>query len=189
MQRANSAPVRSAEEIQKQIKSLNIDGVGRLLGRMEIKELPNILWEYELIEDLVQGRYQNKNGLLVATSKRLIFIDKGFFGKLTVEEFPFDKISSIQYQAGLLLGTITIFASGNKAEIENVDKKRVKAFGNYLRTRISDIGTKDAGSQSPMPNNAQQDDTISQLERLAALKEQGILTEDEFQKQKQAILS
>ena len=40
----------------------------------------------------------------------------------------------------------------------------------------------------PAPAAAAQDDTISQLERLGALKSQGILTEDEFEAQKAKLL-
>jgi len=40
----------------------------------------------------------------------------------------------------------------------------------------------------PVPAPAQEDDTIAQLERLAALKEQGILTEEEFAVQKAKLL-
>ena len=41
---------------------------------------------------------------------------------------------------------------------------------------------------APAPAPAAQDDTISQLERLGALKDQGVLTEDEFEAQKAKIL-
>ena len=40
----------------------------------------------------------------------------------------------------------------------------------------------------PQPADPPQDDVISQLERLAALKDQGILTEEEFAAQKAKIL-
>ncbi len=41
---------------------------------------------------------------------------------------------------------------------------------------------------APPPSPASTDDVISQLERLSALKAQGILTEEEFQAQKAKIL-
>ncbi len=40
----------------------------------------------------------------------------------------------------------------------------------------------------PPPAPVPQEDTISQLERLGALKDQGVLTEEEFQAQKAKIL-
>lgn len=122
-------------EIQGQIK--NIDGFESFLGRKEIKELPNILWHDETIENMIMGTYNNGNGILVATNRRLVFVDKGFLFGLTVEDFSYDKISSIQYETGILLGKLTIFTSGNKAIIDNVEKPKVRTFGDWVRARIS----------------------------------------------------
>src|SRR6478672_8751933 len=100
------------EEIQAQVA--HMDGYSKWLGKKEFKALPDILWEDEQLEKAVQGWYESGTGLLVATNKRLIFIDKGMV-KLRVEDFPYDKMTSIQYETGWVQGEITIFASGNKA--------------------------------------------------------------------------
>lgn len=169
------------EEVKNQIGA--IDGVSMLLGRKEIKELPSILWEDEIVEKLVQGSYDNKFGILVATNKRLIFVDKGLIYGVRVEDFSYDKISSIQYETGLLFGKITIFSSGNKAEIKQASKGLARGFSDYVRARIS--GIKEHASYNSGNSGI---DTISQLEKLAKLKEQGILTEEEFLAQKRKIL-
>lgn len=168
------------EQVREQIK--NLDGISKLYGRKEIKQLPAILWEDELIEKLIQGVYNNGQGILVATNKRLIFVDKGMFYGLRVEDFPYDKITSIQYKTGIIFGTITIFASGNKAEINNMIKDQTRNFGDYVRARIS--GSVDHASMVEKPSG----DTIEQLERLAKLKDSGILSEQEFTDQKKKIL-
>jgi Bacterial PH domain/Short C-terminal domain len=181
------------EEIKGQLEHL--DGASKFLGRKEIKELPNILWEDEKLEKIVQGFYAKGNGVLVATNKRLVFIDKGLIYGLRVEDFPYDKISSIQYSTGMLLGKITIFTSGNKALIEQIDKAQVKLFAEYVRARISgsqdhasyfesEEETKLESSSFPQSN----DETIEFLERLGKLKEQGILTEEEFTAKKKQLL-
>ena len=176
------------EQVKTQIK--RIDGLSKFLGKREIKELPNILWENENVENLIQGTYNNGNGILVATNKRLVFIDKGLLYGLKVEDFPFDKISSIQYSTGMLLGKLTIFASGNKAIIDNVDKQRVRIFGDFVRNKISSNDSENSAqtTSSTRNNTVSQDDILSKLERLAKLKEQGILTEDEFVQQKHKLL-
>lgn len=174
----------SLEEIKKQVGSL--DGASRLLAFKEIKELPKILWEDERIEQLIQGMYNNGNGLLVATNKRLIFVDKGMIFGLKVEDFPYDKITSLQYETGILMGEITIFAAGNKAEIKYLDKARTRVFAEFVRARVTGASNH-ASAKSASPPQA--DDVVSKLERLAALKAQGILTEDELLEQKRRILS
>ena len=139
---------------------------------------------------MIQGTYNNGNGILVATNKRLVFIDKGLLYGLKIEDFPFDKISSIQYSTGILLGKLTIFASGNKAIIDNVDKQRVRIFGDFVRNKISSNDSENSAQTTSLTRNNtdSQDDIVSKLERLAKLKEQGILTEDEFVQQKHKLL-
>jgi len=172
----------SQEDINAQIKKI---GAGGLLHRKEVKELPHVLWENELLEKLVQGFYNNGTGILVATDKRLIFMDKGLIYGLRVEDFPYDKITSIQYKTGLLLGEITIFASGNNATIQNIQKGDVKPFAEYVRARIT---AKMEHASAPPQLPVSQDDVISKLERLATLKEKGILSDEEFREQKAKIL-
>lgn len=173
----------SLEEIKKQIGSL--DSASKLLGRKEIKELPNILHDDERVERIVQGMYNNGIGVLVATNKRLVFVDKGLIAGVKVEDFPYDKISSIQYKTGLLFGDITIFASGNKAEISQIEKKQTRDFAESIRVRTTPVSTP---VSTPRPAAAA-DDMVSKLERLAELKAKGILTDEEFQQQKSKLLN
>lgn len=60
-----------------------LDGISKNLPvRREIKELPGILWEGEFPEMLAPGRYNNGSGVLVATDRRVVFVDKGMLGSL-----------------------------------------------------------------------------------------------------------
>jgi hypothetical protein len=125
--------VPSFEDIQDQVKS--IEGFSQWLSRKEVKELPKILFDDERIEQIAQGIYNKNIGLLVATNKRIIFIDKSIFG-LKIEDFPLDKITSIREELGMLTGKITIFSSGNKAVIKSVEKTQARAFTAWIRAKI-----------------------------------------------------
>src|SRR5665647_2412271 len=136
----------------------------------ELKELPSILWEDENVEKWVQGYYEKGTGILVATNKRLIFLDKGLVG-LRVEDFPYDKITSLQYKTGFVLGEITVFASGNKSEIKNIQKAEVGPFAEYVRARITAVSQHASAPVTPPPTAPAtppppQEDMISKLERL-----------------------
>ena len=135
---------------------------------------------------MIQGSYEGRMGVLVATNKRLVFVDKGIV-RVRVEDFPYDKITSIQYETGWVMGTVTIFASGNRAEIKNVMRGRTRTFGDYVRARVS-APAKNASSPAPSAAKPAEEDVIDKLERLAKLKEQGILTEEEFNTQKSKLL-
>ncbi len=173
----------SLEEIREQIAHL--DGTSRVLGRKEIKQLPNILWEDERVERIVQGSYNDGLGVLVATNKRLVFVDKGIVG-LRVEDFPYDRISSIEYSTGLLGGKLTFFASGNRAEIKYVPKDQCRNFAEYVRARST--APSSHASAPPATIASAESSVIEQLKELGQLKEQGILTEEEFTAQKAKLL-
>lgn len=173
-------------EVELQIKS--VDNGSKYFGKREIKELPNILWEDEKIEKLVQGLYEGSNGILVATNKRLIFVDKGVFWGLRVEDFPYDKITSIQYETGMILGKIIIFASGNKAAIENINKNIARNFADYVRARISSVKEHASLPKESPTYNTDSDKILNQLERLSKLHISGDLTDDEFSVAKKKLL-
>ncbi len=146
----------------------------------------------EEIEDLIQGWQDKRFGALIATNKRLIFV-MGIFGK-HIEDFPYDKITSIQYETGMVLGgKITIFASGNNATIEHryLKPSRVREFCELVRARIATT-QQHANDSKVIAHNSSAtpatQDIVTQLQALAQLKEQGILTEEEFLIQKKRIL-
>ncbi len=168
------------QQIQDQIK--NIDKTGFTLSKKEVKELPNILREKENVEHATTGFYNNGQGILVGTNSRVLFIDKGLLFGLKVEEFGLDKISSSQFETGMLFGKITIYASGNKAVIDNVPKTDAKSFAEWLSNKITN---KD--NTTPSQPHTDNDVTV-QLEKLASLKDKGILTEEEFTAKKKQLL-
>lgn len=171
--------------IEEQIRDLGTSNFSKFWGRREISELEKILSEQEKIFALAQGTYNKGNGILVATNRRLIFIDKGLVFGLKVEDFGLDKITSIQYESGLLFATIKILASGNVAKIENVQKPEGKEFCEKVRIKLSE--PKNSEPVHIVQNN--QLDIADQLMKLANLKEQGILTEEEFLQQKIKLLN
>ena len=185
----------TSEEIEEQIK--NLDDASKILGFKEIKVLPDILWEDEVLERVVQGRYHygmglrmgHGMGILCATNKRLIYVEKGLLRGLQVEDFLYDKITSIEYKIGMIQGKINVFALGNKAYFDCIEKKQAKEFGDYVRARITKE-SKHAGlsSEKQSPDATTVEQKLNALERLAKLKEQGILTEEELQAEKKAII-
>lgn len=145
-----------------------------------MKALENVLWEDEIIEDAVKGLYNSRRGMLTSTNKRLIFIDKGILWGLKVEDFPYDKVSSIQYSTGILTGEIIIYTSGNKAKIDAVEKHECVRFAEHVRARITGISKNQSKNFSEKNSPSDKDDFLEKLERLAKLKQDGFLTEDEF---------
>lgn len=176
--------IRTTDRIQIQLEKIGLTKSSALWGRREIAELPAIIPPDDELIGLVQGVYNGGQGILVATNNRLIFVDKGFLYGLKVEDFGLDKISSIQYETGMIFADIKIMASGNTAKISNVEKTSGRTFCDKVRAKLS----ASKQSSAPVAVVQQQVDVADQLGKLAALKEQGILTQEEFDAQKKKLL-
>jgi putative oligomerization/nucleic acid binding protein len=58
----------------------------------------------------------------------------------------------------------------------------------YRDAQIADLQSQQAAAPAPAASGGLSDDTINQLKQLGELKDQGVLTEDEFEAQKQKLL-
>lgn len=58
----------------------------------------------------------------------------------------------------------------------------------YRDEEIADLQSQQASAPAPAAAGGLSDETINQLKQLGELKEQGVLTEDEFEAQKQKLL-
>jgi hypothetical protein len=156
-------------------------------GGREIKHLVTHLWEDEHVERMTTGSYGSGTGLLVLTDKRLLFLKEGIVGKKT-EDFALDKISSVQWSSGMTTGTVTIFASGNKAEIKSVNKADGKEITDLTRHRIS--APKSEVAATTIGEEAQPAlDIPDQVRKLGELRDEGLLTPEEFEAKKADLLS
>src|SRR6478609_3938149 len=105
-----------ADELREDIAAAKNKMTSALGSNREIKRLQGHLWEGERVRMMASGLYGGGNGLLTVTDQRLLFTLDGMTKKID-EDFPFSKISSIQNKTGMMMASITIFASGNKAEV------------------------------------------------------------------------
>ncbi|AZA80153.1 hypothetical protein EG347_04335 [Chryseobacterium sp. G0186] len=168
------------DQIKDELEKLDINPT--FFARKEIRELPNILSADEKIVYLVEGRNKTTTHhiILVATDRRLIFVDKEFMYGLKVEDFSYSKISSIQYEAELMLASIDIHVSDDIVEIDGVGKYDAELFCEKVRDFMS-------RPEEYFPNKPEPS-VLDQLEQLGRLKENGVLSEEEFIEQKKKLL-
>lgn len=177
--------MRTLESIKAEIAAL---GEVDLFGTAkEVSHLPKILHDDENIKYLTSGLMDGTTWLVVCTQKRVLLLDHGFLFGFKQSEMNLENINSISFQTGLLFGAIEIWHGGARMLIENCDKKTVKPFTDAVNAAMQAI-KKGQGSASQAPVTSSSDDVVSQLERLAALLEKGILSQEEFQAQKKKLL-
>lgn len=158
----------------------------RMGVKKELKTLPSHLSEGEQVLNLSSGMYDGANGLVVLTDRRVIFIEAGL-GRSRFEDFGYDKITSVQTSSGMMFGELTIHASGNKAEMKNMLKDRAKEIGEYVRNQINAPAAVHTSGAPPVAAPVT-DDPADQIRKLAALRDEGLLTDEEFQAKKRDLL-
>lgn len=157
----------------------------KLGSKREINKLEQYLWEGETVEMLATGSYGKGQGLLALTDRRLLFLVQGWTSE-QLEDFPLGKISSVQWSGSFGTGTITVYASGNRADITGVMKDNGKAIADRLRARLNDL-TSTSGSvvHTPASNGTP---LLAEIQQLASLRESGALTDEEFTAAKSKLL-
>lgn len=160
------------------------DRMGSRFGaRREIRRLTGYLWEDETVEYLAGGSYGGGLGLVALTDRRLLFVRDGWVNKAS-EDFPIEKISSVQWRSGFSQGVLTVFASGNKAEIKQIFNADGGRIADVIRHRIA------PGQQStaPTPASVESDDPMAKLRQLGELRDAGVITPAEFEAKKAELL-
>jgi hypothetical protein len=174
------------DEIKYLIKDSEQQDILSSLGD-SVKQLPEILAEGEKILCLTSGFFGKSNGIILCTNKRVIFYSKttffGFTAGAEQIETPLEKINSLQHSIGIFDGEIAIWDGSSKTRITAIDKKMVAPFVNAVNKAIADIKGKTSGNETPAG-----DDVFAQIEKLDALRQKGILTEEEFQAKKKMLL-
>jgi hypothetical protein len=160
----------------KKAKKGNFFGVS---GTLELLEKQ--LQENEIPLIIVQGIFEDKSGILAATSKRVLAIAKFFFSS-TSKDVPYEKITSVMLDNGIIQSKIKIEYSGGKIEVNSIDKDAAKQMVELINAKKSEKEKSDSVSQ----NN--DDDVYEKLKKLGHLRDIGVLTEQEFIEQKNKLL-
>lgn len=88
------------------------------------------------------------------------------------------------HKTGLLFGEILIDTGGETKKVQNMLKADAPKLAALISDQVHAVGQGPAGSARPAGG-----DVADQIERLAALRDKGLLTDAEFQEQKRKILN
>jgi hypothetical protein len=121
--------------IQKQLDHIGV----RLsyFGHAEVKELPAILMDNEVIEQFIVGRYSGGFAVLCATNLRLLLIDKKFLF-LTIEDIRYDMIAELDYGYRLIGATLHIRSFSKDLQFQSFKKQQLRHFTSYVQQKVMD---------------------------------------------------
>lgn len=149
-----------------------------------VKEASQHLEPNEPIVASVLGAYETKimgkdtlrNGVFLATDRRILFYGKKMFG-YDLEVFPYANISSFEIGKGMLGRSISFFSSGNKVKMKWINQGEVDKFIEHVKENV--------GKKSEVKSSVS---VADELKKFAELKEMGVLTEEEFEAKKKQLL-
>ncbi|MGV9410721.1 SHOCT domain-containing protein [Nocardia sp. NPDC003693] len=159
-----------------------IGTLGWLFGRREARSLAEYIRLDEYVVELAQGLFDDQaQGMLVLTTRRLFFFDKGLLSA-TVEEFSFDAIVALGFSTQPGGETITISTSRWMASVAQIAHGRGEAFVAAFRRVRAEA---DGGGARRAPVG----DIAEHLRALGELRGAGVLTEAEFAAKKAELLA
>jgi hypothetical protein len=131
-------------------------------------------------------------GVLLATDQKLIFGSKTFLSEY-IETFEYKKMNGISLaNDGLVSKELYIDYGRSRKKFDDITNDDL--FKNFLekvreQITLAKTTTTKTNRKQSTPSPSYNQDKYKQLEQIGKLKEQGILTEEEFQAEKQKILN
>lgn len=199
--------MQTLAQVKAQISRLPDEGRYIFWTHKEVRALPKILENNEVIYAITSGFVEKSTWLLVCTDRRLIFLDRGFFFGLKQIQMPLNRINSIDHEVGIAFGNIAVWDGATRVSIGGILRSKVEYFVRVAKKAMENYNFKihaqfqqqmqqtqpQAAPQakpelSPEERARKMDALSEHLEKLAALRDKGILTEEEFQAQKAKML-
>lgn len=130
-----------------------------------------------------------RSGILIATEKRLVFYAKKL-GGYDLESFGYRNISSFEQSKSPMGHKVSFFASGNKVSMKwIVDAAAMASFTETVKSHLSSAHEPSQQTSIAVQPDQNKDEIFEQLQKLGALRDSGIVTEDEFNAKKAEMLA
>jgi hypothetical protein len=191
--------------IKEQIKEAKKGNAFLFGSNREIRRLPLYLHENEVVNRIITGSPVGKKGrgIVVSTNERILIIRDGWVFRNT-QDFPYETISSIEFNTSVFFGTFILFGKGDEVAFNwvgrfagtNFSKLVRQAVADYSRNRQGGGGGLNTssipivtGSASSGRQESSDDAILRQLDELGTLRDRGIINANEFEIKKQVLLN
>lgn len=201
------------KQVKEQIARLPSEGRYLFWTSKEVRYLPNILEDNERIYAVTSGFVNNNTWLCVCTDRRIIFLDRGLVYGVKQIQMPLNRINSIDHEIGIAFGTISVWDGATRMTVGTILRNKVHYFVKVAKRAMEEYNQRlsmqyqqqmmmqqqmqqqhmmqqqpAAPQLTPEQQAQRMSDVAQHLEKLAALRDKGILTEEEFQMQKARML-
>ena len=130
------------------------------------------------IEVRRMGTDTKRQGTVIVTDRRVILFSKKL-GGYDVQDYAYGLLTSVDHKKGIAFGNLDLAAAGDRSRITLINKDDIERIAQAIRQRVA---------QTHRPGNASSADVADQIRKLAALRDEGILSSDEFEAKKRQLL-
>ncbi|SHG06111.1 SHOCT domain-containing protein [Chryseobacterium sp. OV279] len=177
---------RRLKEIKYQLEQVGANL--SMFAKGEIKELPHILAIDEVILAATDAQFIKTvdAGMLLVTPKRIVSVSKAMFAPVKVNEYPNETISQVSFVNNSISPVIKLHTQDKIVEFECFcDRLDGERFYDFIHKIYNQNKTP---KETPETKEVASNLIFEQLEKLGKLRENGILTEQEFAEQKKKLL-
>lgn len=140
VQKKSLSSLAHKDRIKEELRQAGITPLGKF--RFSGIYLPEVIHEDEHIEAAMFGRHKELQGffgavegMLVATDKRVLFIDHRP-GYTTMDEFTYDVVSGVNMTKAIYNASVTLYTKVNNYRLSYVSKESAKKFVDYIENRL-----------------------------------------------------
>lgn len=116
-----------------------------VLSRPEVGKIASLLHTGEKIEAFIYGVHSAGWGMMIASDRKLIFVDKIFFD-LKVDELPYSMISAVDHNFGRYFGKVTVHTRSKDYSFRRIRCKCAERFVDFIEEKM--LQTQEATSGS-----------------------------------------
>ena len=124
------------QRIREELKKVGVSRYG--LAKSESRYLPHIIHQTEKIGGVVYGWYENGMAMIIATDKRVIFLDKKPLFT-TKDEITYDVVSGVRIDVGALYTSATLHTRVKDYSLKYVNPGCAKTFVKYIESQRLEV--------------------------------------------------
>lgn len=129
---ASLAPRSHTERVKEELQALGVSRFG--LMRMESRYLPNIIHPNETIGGVVYGSHEDGSVMIVATDRRIIFLDKKPLF-VNEDEMSYAMVGGISMSHAGWGTVVTLHTRLKDYKLRTYNRKCAQGFMRYLEMR------------------------------------------------------
>lgn len=152
--------------------------------KKEIKALPEVLDDTEVIKYACSGVLDGHTWLVVCTNARLIFLNRNMIIGMDQKDIPLSVINAVTYTKQIVSGTISVTNGANVTAIEKINSVAAPIMAKTIREEMTK-------TKEPIQSHIieQGPDVPDEIRKYKQLLDDEIITQEEFDAKKKELLN